>query len=157
MQKVIFAIQNIDVDSNPERLLTINYFRKRLHLRYLTGFWVRLCNIWHYKSLKSCPASNINWLNTHCIPGNKEGHLLPITLSFAFIVSRSAIIVLCRDCMSSADDFLLGLPLQITESVDHCFMIEDIKSSVNSLLLFVYKILGSPKWEKQYWQSWSAT
>ena len=34
-----------------KRLLVVNYFCKRLYFRYLRGFWIRLCHLWHKFSI----------------------------------------------------------------------------------------------------------
>ena len=35
-----------------KRLLVVNCFCKRLYFRYLRGFWIRLCHLWHKFSKK---------------------------------------------------------------------------------------------------------
>ena len=65
----VFRTQSNSLDwvfcgNNSRWLWAINYFCKKLHLRCLTGFWIRLWNLsWTRRFAISLMKKSFNWLN----------------------------------------------------------------------------------------------
>ena len=46
---------------NSQQLLAVSYYRTTLHLRYLTGFWIRPCYDWTFSFESLIPRKGCSW------------------------------------------------------------------------------------------------